>query len=239
MKKILLSIITLSLLCGCSTEKVKDEVHTVTITDKKKSLTLNYHLSGGKIIKSYKYDKSRKSPDDPNLYHPVLKKKDVIFLGWTNNISSEAKYRFYVKGFTYFEKKKIDYYPVFGKFLVVQKGNQIHLRIENIPFSNYKYYRYALCFNKKKKKEHSLTEPIYFETGVNHIYPPKYWGFKNIKGSITRNAIDYTFELEEKGIFYYTFYVDSDASRYLLDDDLDREEFIPSGPYLEGKITIK
>ena len=53
---------------------------------------------------------------------------------------------------------------------------------------------------KKKKKEHSLTEPIYFETGVNHIYPPKYWGFKNIKGSITRNAIDYTFELEEKGI---------------------------------------
>ena len=55
----------------------------------------------------------------------------------------------------------------------------------------------------------------------------------------SRNAIDYTFELEEKGIFYYTFYVDSDASRYLLDDDLDREEFIPSGPYLEGKITIK
>ena len=239
MKKILLSLIILSLLCGCSKEKVKDEVHTVTLSHKNRNTILNYHLGGGKITKSYIYDKSKKGLDDPDLYHPVLKKKGSIFLGWTNDISNEAKYRFYTKGFVYFEKEKTDYYPVFGKFLVAQKDNQIHLKVENIPYSNYKYYRYALCFNKKRTKKYTLTESGYFETGVNKVYFPRYWGFKNVKGSITGNMIDYTFELKEKGLFYYTFYVDCDASRYLLDDDLDREEFIPNGPYLEGKITIK
>ena len=51
MKKILLSLIILSLLCGCSKEKVKDEVHTVTLSHKNRKQTLRYHLNGGKVVK--------------------------------------------------------------------------------------------------------------------------------------------------------------------------------------------
>ena len=79
MKKILLSLIILSLLCGCSKEKVKDEVHIVTISNNKYNQTLNYHLNGGKIIKNHQYKPSqKKNTDKDTLIHPILKKRCCI-----------------------------------------------------------------------------------------------------------------------------------------------------------------
>ena len=239
MKKILLSIIILSLLCGCSTEKVKDEVHTVTLSYKNRKQTLRYHLNGGKIIKNYQYKPlQKKNTDEDTLIHPILKKKGVVFLGWT---SSEFinKYIYSRKDTPLFRKKSIDYYAVYGKFIVEQKGNKVHFRVENIPYSNYFYYYYCISFNRKRKTVYDGLDEIFFETGVHHFFPPKDAGMKSVKGSITKKAVDYKLELKEKGTFYYAVFVDDDTAWTIQDADAEYEQVNADGPYLEGKITIK
>ena len=246
MKKILLSIIILSLLCGCSTEKVKDEVHTVTLSHKNRKQTLRYHLNGGKVVKDYHFNNSKKlGVYDSALTHPVLEKKGVIFLGWTTNDQSlDQRYHVWKKNNPQlFGRNIFDYYAVYGKFTVSQKGNKVRFIVDNIPYSNYSYYYYCLLFNKTRKTSYTsdkyITYDAYFETSVQKRYGPTDHGMKTARGSITRYAIDYTLELEKKGTYYYGVFVDTGFSATVVDDEVDYEQVNGDGPYLEGKITIK